>query len=77
MEGFTINGELPLLEVQGVWTPEWDYVIQMRCPSGLSVLSSKDAKTFMANLKREISSFEGTVDCEPFTAWVDEFELVD
>lgn len=53
MESFTVNGELPILTSQAVKT-DHGIVVQTRCPSGLSVLSSSDAYTFAMGILKEL-----------------------
>jgi hypothetical protein len=49
-----VNGELPLLQAQGIPTSNSDLVIQVRCPAGLSVLTAEDALTLMQNIQNEL-----------------------
>ena len=53
-DSYTVNGDLPLLGVQGISTAG-GLIVQVRCPSGLSVLSADDAQDFANSILRELS----------------------
>lgn len=52
-----VNGELPLLQAQGIPTLDSNLVIQVRCPAGLSVLTADDAYELIQNIKRELVKY--------------------
>lgn len=53
-----VNGELPLLQAQGIPTSNSDLVIQVRRPAGLSVLTAEDALALMQNIQNELRKHE-------------------